>query len=318
MLYDKDTRPEHVSTQTAEVLVEAMPWIKNCTGKTIVVKYGGAAMVDKQLRQSVMADIVLLKLIGVKPIIVHGGGKAISNAMNKNNLEVQFINGQRVTTPEAMKIVREVLVGSVNQELVQEMNEHGNIAVGLSGADAGTIIAEQMDEAHQRVGRVVQVNTALINNLVQADFIPVIASIAMGEDGEAFNVNADVVAGAVAAAIGAAKVVFLSDVDGLYENFEDKSTFISRLTIDECAEIVKSKSVSLGMIPKLQSCVHALENGVHRAHMINGTTPHALLLELLTDKGIGTMVTSADNGEPHTEHLSEFAQRLTARGTIER
>ena len=320
MQYDKDTRPEHVSTQTAEVLVEAMPWFKNCTGKTIVIKYGGAAMVDEKLRASVMADIVLLKLIGVKPVIVHGGGKAISKAMENANLDVQFIDGQRVTTPRAMSIVREVLVGTVNQDLVQEMNEHGNIAVGISGADAGTIIAEQMDEAHQRVGRVTQVNTALIDNLVQADFIPVIASIAMGEDGGAFNVNADVVAGAVAAAIGASKVVFLSDVDGLYENFEDKSTFISRLTLEECRAMAKSENVSTGMIPKLQSCVHALEAGVHRAHMINGTTPHALLLELLTDKGIGTMVAGADTNEQAfaSENLTEFAQRLTARGGLER
>ena len=316
MLYDKDTRPGSVSTETAEVLVEAMPWIKNCTGKTIVIKYGGAAMIDRALRQSVMADIVLLKLIGVKPVIVHGGGKAISAAMEKNNLEVQFIDGQRVTTMQAMRIVREVLVGTVNQDLVQEMNEHGNIAVGLSGADAGTIIATQMDTAHERVGRVTQVNTALINNLVQADFIPVIASIAMGEDGRAFNVNADVVAGAVAAAIGAAKVVFLSDVDGLYENFEDKDTFISRLTLEECRNMARSENVSTGMIPKLESCVHALESGVHRAHMINGTTPHALLLELLTDKGIGTMVAGSTEGVMGAEHLTEFAQRLTPRGTI--
>lgn len=317
MYYSKETRPKGVSSLTADVLVEAMPWIKNVTGKTIVIKYGGAAMVDDELRADVMADIVLLKIIGVNPVIVHGGGKAISQAMKKSNLPVEFIDGQRVTTPEAMDLVREVLVGTVNQQLVQEMNEHGNLAVGLSGADAGTLIAEQMDDVHGRVGKITQVNTQLIDNLIKADFIPVIASIAMGNDGGVFNVNADVVAGHVAAAIGAHKVVFLSDVDGLYRDFEDKDSLVSRLSLEECEQMITDGEVSTGMIPKLGACAHALRSGVSRAHMINGTIPHALLLELLTDKGIGTMVYS-DGEQPEAQHsLSRFAQRLVSRGNVE-
>lgn len=314
MKFANETRPQGVSSLTADVLVEAMPWIKNVTGKTIVIKYGGAAMVDPQLRADVMADIVLLKIIGVNPVIVHGGGKAINAAMDRSGLEVEFIDGQRVTTPEAMEIVRTVLTGKVNQELVQAMNEHGNMAVGLSGADAGTVIAEQMDPRWGRVGNVTQVNTQLIENLVNADFIPIIASIAMGEDGDCFNVNADVVAGHVAAAIGAHKVVFLSDVDGLYRDFSDKGSLISRMSIDDASQMVEDGQISTGMIPKLKSCIYALASGVERAHMINGTTPHALLLELLTDKGIGTMVTGyAELADAASQPLGNFAAKLVDR-----
>ena len=291
MNYSKDSRPNGVSSLTADVLVEAMPWIKNVTGKTVVIKYGGAAMVDEKLRADVMADIVLLKIIGIRPVLVHGGGKAISAAMTRANLPVEFVDGQRVTTDEAMELVRMVLTGKVNQELVEAMNEHGNLAVGLSGADAGTVIAEQMDPRLGRVGRVTQVNAQLIEDLIEADYIPIVASIARGEDGGCYNVNADVVAGSIAAAIGAHKVVYLSDVDGLYLDFDDKGTLLSRLTVDEAEALIESESISTGMIPKLRSCVKALRSGVQRAHMLNGTTPHSILLELLTDKGIGTMVT---------------------------
>lgn len=314
MNYSKDSRPNGVSSLTADVLVEAMPWIKNVTGKTVVIKYGGAAMVDEQLRADVMADIVLLKIIGIRPVLVHGGGKAISAAMTAANLPVEFVDGQRVTTDEAMDLVRMVLTGKVNQELVEAMNEHGNLAVGLSGADAGTVIAEQMDPRLGRVGRVVRVNSQLIEDLIEADYIPIIASIGRGEDGGCYNVNADVVAGNVAAAIGAHKVVYLSDVDGLYKDFEDKDSLISRMTVDEAEEMINSGSISTGMIPKLRSCVKALRLGVQRAHMLNGTTPHSLLLELLTDKGIGTMVTGECLSEESVHPLDNFAAKLSLSG----
>lgn len=312
MNYDKQTRPNGVSSLTAEVLAEAMPWIKNCTGKTIVIKYGGAAMVDEKLRADVMADIVLLKIIGVNPVIVHGGGKAITAAMERASLPVEFVDGQRVTTDAAMGVVRTVLTGQVNQELVEAMNGHGNLAVGVSGTDAGTIVAEQADPRLGRVGRVTGINTQLLEDLVTADYIPVVASIAIGEDGGCYNVNADVVAGHIAAAIGAHKVVFLTDVDGLYEDFADKDTLISRMTLPEVQKMVAERSVSTGMIPKLSSCVHALEAGVHRAHILNGTTPHALLLELLTDKGIGTMVDQTEEvASFEAQPLGNFASKLT-------
>ena len=279
MNYDKDTRAGGVSGLTGEVLAEAMPWIKNVTGKTVVIKYGGAAMVDAQLRAEVMADIVLLKIIGVNPVIVHGGGKAITAAMNDAGLPVEFIDGQRVTSFEAMEVVRAVLAGKVNQELVEAMNVHGNLAVGVCGSDAGTIIAEQADARLGRVGRIVRINTALLSDLVRADYIPVVASVGIGE------------------AAG--------------EDFSNKGTLISKMMLPEAKRMVEKRSISSGMIPKLSSCVRALEAGVHRAHIINGTTPHALLLELLTDCGIGTMVKQPEEvGSFEAQPLGNFAAKL--------
>lgn len=312
MDFDHISRPEGVSNLTGEVLTEAMPWIKNVTGKTIVIKYGGAAMVDKDLRAKVMADIVLLKIIGVNPVIVHGGGKAISAAMDKANIPVEFKRGQRVTTDEAMEIVRMVLTGEVNQELVEAMNQHGNMAVGISGTDAGVIVAEQKSADLGRVGKITKINAALIEDLVKGDYIPVIASIAIGEDDGIYNINADVAAGHIAAAIGAHKIIFLTDVDGLYTDYPDPTTLVSSMTMDEAKEIIASDANSGGMIPKLESCVLALEEGVHRGHIVNGTTPHALLLEMLTNKGIGTMVTASRTPSSFdAAPLGNFAAKLT-------
>lgn len=311
MKFAKDTQPEGVSTKAAEVLADALPWIKNITGKTIVIKYGGAAMVDEKLRADLMSDIVLLKIVGVNPVIVHGGGKAISRAMDSANLPVEFKDGQRVTTPEAMKVVRTVLAGQVNQELVEALNRHGNFAVGLSGADAGTLIAEQSSPALGRVGRITRVNRELIDDLVASAYIPVIASVALGEDGGFYNVNADMAAGNVAAEIGAHKAIFLTDVDGLYRDFEDKDSLISNLTLEEARNMVARGEISTGMIPKLKSCIMALEAGVLRAHIINGTTPHALLLELLTSAGVGTVIHSTEEAYKFDNHpLGKFAAKL--------
>ena len=311
MKYAKDTRPEGASIEAAEILVEALPWIKNITGKTVVIKYGGSAMVDEKLRADVMSDIVLLKIVGVNPVIVHGGGNAISRAMDMLNLPVEFKDGQRVTSPEAMNVVRTVLMGEVNQELVEALNRHGNFAVGVSGADAGVIVAEQASPELGRVGRITRINRPLLDDLVSSDYIPVIASVALGEDGGFYNVNADMVAGHIAAAIGAHKVVFLTDVDGLYENFEDKSSLISNLTVFEARYMVENNVVSTGMIPKLKSCIHALENGVQRAHILNATTPHSLLLELLTSTGVGTTMHSTEEAYRFDNHpLGKFASKL--------
>ena len=312
MNFDKESRPDGVSPITGEVLTEAMPWIKNATGKTIVIKYGGAAMVDEQLRAAVMADIVLLKIIGVNPVIVHGGGKAISRAMEAANVPVEFIEGQRVTTDDVMGLVRTVLTGEVNQELVEAMNRHGKMAVGLSGADANTIVATQADPRLGRVGRITHINSELVEDLVAADYIPLIASIAAGEDGGCYNINADLAAGHIAAAIGAHKVIFLTDVDGLYADFPDQDSLVSNMTLAEAQDMIKSDKISTGMIPKLTAIDLALSEGVHRAHIVNGTTPHALLLEVLTNKGIGTMVTGPA-AVPHTFNASpmgNFATKL--------
>ena len=277
-------------TQRADVLAEALPWIKTATGRTVLIKYGGAAMVDPDLRASVMSDIVLLKLIGLNPIIVHGGGKSINEAFDRYEIPVQFKDGLRVTTDAAMDVVKMVLVGQVNQDLVRDLNKHGNLAVGLSGNDGGTLVAEQLDPDLGRVGSIVRVNTELINGLIAQDYIPVVATVALGEDGGCYNINADVAAGQIAAAVGAYKTVFLTDVDGMYLDFEDKGSLISKMSRDEAQGLIDSGQAGEGMIPKLESCISAVDAGVPRAYIINGTTPHALLLELLTDAGVGTMI----------------------------
>ncbi len=311
MKYAKDLPPQEATHATAKVLVEALPWIKNITGKTVVIKYGGSAMVDAKLRADVMNDILLLKIIGVNPVIVHGGGIAITEAMEHYDIPVEFKDGLRVTTDEGMEVVKMALMGKVNQGLVEIMNEHGNLAVGVSGADARTIIARQFKPELGRVGKIVCVNAAYLENLIRDDYIPVVASIAIGEEGGYYNVNADLVAGEIAAAIGAHKIIFLTDVDGLYDDFEDKSSLISYLSLKEMKAIVDKETVSTGMIPKLRGCIQALEKGVFQSHIINGTVPHSLLLELLTNVGIGTTMYSTDDTDDYDSYpLGGFASKL--------
>ncbi|MBM6953441.1 acetylglutamate kinase [Enorma phocaeensis] len=314
MKYARDSRPSLSNEQTAKLLFEALPWIKNLTGKTVVIKYGGSAMVDERLRADVMGDILLLKIIGVKLVLVHGGGAAINEALSHYDLPVMFKDGQRVTTPEIMDIAREVLGGKVNQELVASLNQHGNVAVGVSGGDAGTIMAEQLDPGLGRVGKITRINADYLESLMENEYIPVVATVAQGEDGGFYNINADVAAGHIAAAVHAHKVMFLTDVDGLYEDFSDKDSLISNLTLEETEEMLAGGDVAKGMIPKLQSCITALRGGVYRAHIINGTTPHSLLLELLTNAGVGTVIHSTTEAYEHdwSPHpLGTFASRLS-------
>ena len=311
MKFATETSQRNVSHKTAEVLADALPWIKNITGKTVVIKYGGSAMVDDKLRAEVMSDIVLLKIVGVNPVIVHGGGKAITRAMEREGLPVEFKGGQRVTSPEAMDVVRRVLIGEVNSELVSTLNSHGNFAVGVSGADGGTIVAKQADPELGRVGQITRINGALLNDLVASDYIPVVATIALGTDGGFYNVNADMAAGRIASAIGAHKIVFLTDVDGLYVDFNNKDTLISNMTLNEGKQMLAEGVVSTGMIPKLKACIQSLEDGVYRTHIINGTTPHSLLLELLTSAGVGTTMHSTDEACTYDAHpLGNFASKL--------
>lgn len=311
MKYDYWYRPDGVSSLTAEVLTEAIPWIKSITGTTLVIKYGGSAMEDPELRASVMSDILLLRIIGVNIIIVHGGGKAITQVMNRFEMPVEFVDGVRVTNESAMEVVQMVLTGQVNQSLVRAMNQHGNVAVGISGTDAGLIIAEQKSERLGRVGSITNINTPLLEDLMMDDYIPVLAPIAMGEDGGAYSINADVAAGFVAAAIGAHKILFLTDVDGLYENYPDPQSLISYMTVDDARNLLDSDNVSTGMIPKLESCVRALDAGVKRAHIINGKTPHSILLELLTNLGIGTTIVQPNDIEEFNQQpIGHFATKL--------
>lgn len=299
-------------TQRAETLIEALPWIKSATGKTVVVKYGGAAMENPDLMSNVMTDILLLKLFGINPVIVHGGGKAINAALEQLHLPVSFHNGMRVTTPECMKVVEMVLMGKVNPGLVGAINRHGNLAVGVSGVDAGTIEAVQRSAELGCVGDITEINPAYLNSLIANDYIPIIASIAVGKGGTTYNINADLAAGYVAAAIHAHKIIFLTNVDGLFESYPDPDSLIFALTMKEAREMLDSGKLSTGMIPKITSCLTALEAGIPRAHIINGTTPHALLLELLTDRGVGTTIYRAEEDIDHQlKPLDRVAARLS-------
>lgn len=280
----------------AGTLTEALPYIKRTYGKTIVIKYGGAAMTDPGLREQVASDIVLMKLVGMNPVIVHGGGPEITSYMNRLDLPVEFYDGLRVTTDEAMEVVKMVLVGKVNPELVAAINVHGRLAVGVSGDDGNLVRAKQRDPRLGRVGEVTRIDTTVIDNLIEDGFIPVVATVAAGEDGGSFNVNADLVAAKLAEALEADKVIFLTDVDGLYADFSDKDSLISALTPEEAEEMIVSDTLEGGMVPKVAACVHALRSGVRRAHILNGTVPHALLLEVYTDEGVGTMI-AADGEE---------------------
>ena len=283
--------------EKAATLTEALPWIKATWGKTVVIKYGGAAMTDPALRESVADDIALMKFVGINPVIVHGGGPAITDLMERLDMKVEFFDGLRVTDDAAMEVVKMVLVGKVNKEIVSSINAHGRLAVGVSGDDGNLIRARAVSERLGRVGEVTAIDTTVLDNLIEDGFIPVVATVGAGEDGGSFNINADLVAGEIAVALGAEKVIFLTDVDGLYDDFADKSSLISALTLSQAEDLIASDRLNAGMIPKVGACALALRAGVEQAHILNGTVPHSLLLEVYTDAGVGTMIV-ADPAEP--------------------
>lgn len=287
----------------AEVLVEALPYMQAFSGKYFVVKYGGQAMVNEEIMESVVVDIVLLKYIGIKPILVHGGGKEVSELMERLGKKPRFVDGLRVTDDETMEIVEMVLMGKVNQHIVSLLNRHGGHAVGLSGRDAGFFTAVRKGpqpvngDQHGpkvdlgRVGEIRQVNPALIHTISSNGYIPVISSIAAGPDGEALNINADHVAGELAAVLGAEKLIILTDVEGVYREKEGGRDFISTITEPEARSLIAAGLINGGMIPKVEACLLAVARGVNGAHIIDGRVSHSLLLEIFTDAGIGTMVT---------------------------
>lgn len=283
---DRKRRDQALSK--ANVLIEAMPWIYRMNGRTVVVKYGGAAMEDPALCREVIADIEMLKLMGMRVVLVHGGGKAINRLLTQLEIPVAFKDGLRVTDDATMEAVAEVLIGKVNQELVWELNEYGNNAVGISGADGKTLACRQIDPDLGHVGEVVKVNTGLIESVLENGYIPVIASVGCGPDG-LYNINADIAASKIAQALGAHTLAYLTDVDGLYGDIDDEESLISSLNLEEAHTILDSGELTAGMIPKITSIVEALESGVHDVRIMNGTFPHALLLECFTDAGIGTV-----------------------------
>ena len=284
----------------AQVLVEALPYIRAFSGKFFVVKYGGHAMINEELKASVILDIVLMKFIGIKPILVHGGGNEINEVMERLGKKPRFVNGLRVTDQETMEIVEMVLMGKVNRQIVSLVNRYGGKAVGLSGKDANLLQAgrrppEEVDGEKVDlglVGEITRVNTELLHIISDNSYIPVVSSIAVGPGGESLNINADHVAGKLATALQAEKLIVLTDVEGIYDRRSSEEEFVSRIRAKEAREWIASGRISGGMIPKVEACLEAVSSGVSRAHILDGRTPHSLLLEIFTDRGIGTMVTN--------------------------
>jgi acetylglutamate kinase len=290
--------------QKAEVLIQALPWLERFSGALVVVKYGGNAMVDEELKRAFADDILFLRQVGLRPVVVHGGGPQISHMLKRLSIQSEFRGGLRVTTPEVMDIVRMVLTGQVQRELVNLLNARGPHAVGLSGEDGGllraarrsaTVDGEEVDVG--LVGDVVEVNAQAVEDLLQAGRIPVVSTIApdIANPGQVLNVNADTAAAALAVALGATKLVVLTDVEGLYERWPDTSSLVRRIGGDRLAEILPG--LESGMVPKMEACLRAVRGGVPQAHVIDGRKPHSLLLEIFTSDGIGTMVVPVLEGE---------------------
>lgn len=279
--------------EKAEVLIDALPFIQKFNGKTIVVKYGGSAMTNEVLKQSVLRDITLLKQVGLKPIIVHGGGKDINTWLSKVNVKSEFKNGFRVTDSETMEVAEMVLSGKVNKNLVQHLEKIGTHAVGISGKDGATITVEKKTingEDIGFVGEITKVDDTLIKVLLDNDFTPVISSIGLDEKGHMYNINADDVACAIAKKVKASKLVFLTDIEGVMLDPNDKSTLISELTISQAIKLFDSGVISGGMLPKIKNCVEAVKDGVNQVHIVDGRVNHCLLLEIFTANGIGTLI----------------------------
>ncbi|UAL31360.1 acetylglutamate kinase [Nocardioides rotundus] len=291
----QQTTKDRVDTRKAATLAAALPWLKEYNGKTLVIKYGGNAMTDDHLKSAFAEDIAFLRLAGFKPVVVHGGGPQISRMLDKLGIESEFRGGLRVTTPEAMNVVRMVLVGQVQRELVGLLNQHGPLAVGLSGEDAGLFTAKPTNTVIDGeevdlglVGEVAHVRPEAVLDLVEAGRIPVISSVAPDEHGRVHNVNADTAAGALAAALGAEKLMVLTDVEGLYRDWPDSDDVIGEISPDALRELMPT--LASGMVPKMQACLDALDGGVSRATVVDGREPHAVLLEIFTDEGVGTQV----------------------------
>ena len=277
----------------AAMLVEALPYIRRFAGQVVVVKYGGNALAGASEGDALALfaqDIVLMHQVGMRPVVVHGGGPQISDLMARLGKETEFRNGLRVTDAETVDIVRMVLIGQVNPQLVAAINVHGPLAVGVSGEDAGLIRARARDAALGFVGDVESINPTILRGLLTEEFIPVVATIGTDEHGQAYNINADTVAGAIAEALGAEKLVYLTDIEGLRRVVDDAASLIRQTTPDELDALMADGTIAGGMIPKVESCVQAVRRGVRRAHILDGRIPHVLLLEVFTDEGIGTMV----------------------------
>jgi acetylglutamate kinase len=291
MTFASDDKLQIEAATRVRVLSEALPYMQKFAGRTIVIKYGGAAMKDSVLKERVMRDIVFMACVGIRPVLVHGGGPEINHWLGKLNIEPQFKDGLRVTDAETMDVVEMVLVGRLNKEIVSLINQAGGSAVGICGKDGNLVTARQTEQPGVGfVGDVVAVNTGIVEALISRQHIPVISSVAADETGQSYNINADTFAGEIAAALGAEKLFLMTDTPGLMHDFHDPSSLIAQLDINEARELIKTGVVSGGMIPKLSCCIRSLAQGVRSAHIIDGRMPHSLLLETFTDAGIGTML----------------------------
>lgn len=291
-------------TEKAEVLIESLPYIKSFQGKYFVIKYGGAAMEDPNMQKDIIHDMILLKFIGIKPVIVHGGGKEINKYLEKMNLSSRFVNGLRITEKDTMDVVEMVLRGKINTKIVSLINLYGGKGVGISGKDSDIILARKklpvsdFDSKNKKeekvdlgfVGEIEKIDSSLIVSLCDMGYIPVISPIGVGLDGESYNINADEVASEIAQSLKAEKLIMLTDVDGIYEVQDKPSTKITTLTITKAEQLIEKSEISGGMIPKVNACINAISNGVNRTHIIDGTQKHSILIEVFTDRGIGTMV----------------------------
>lgn len=277
------------NAQRAEILVQALPYIQKYYNKIIVIKYGGNAMLNCSLKKSVMRDIVLLSLIGIKVVLVHGGGPEISDMLSKTGKESKFIGGLRVTDEETMDIVQMVLAGKINKELVSLINSIGGKAIGLSGIDGAMIEAQQLSKELGFVGEIVNIDAKIINDVLEKGYIPVVSSIGYDRHGNSYNINADTAAAEIASSLKATSFILMTDTVGLLRDKNDAGTLIPKVSIDEAPELIKSGIISDGMLPKVSCCINAVEKGVERVFIIDGRVPHSILIEVLTDKGIGTM-----------------------------
>lgn len=294
----------------AEVLIEALPYIQRFNRKIIVVKYGGSAMSDVELQKNVIKDVTLLKLVGFKPIIVHGGGKAISKWVGKVGKEAEFVNGLRVTDAETMEIA-EMVLGRVNKSLVTMVEELGVKAIGISGKDGGLLKVDKKYADGQDIGYVGdirEVDPQILYDMLEKDLLPIVAPIGLDDNFDTYNINADDAACAIAKAVGADKLVFLTDIEGLYRDINDKSSFISRLTASDAEKLIDSGIIGGGMLPKLHNCTSAIRNGVSRVHILDGRVPHCLLLEIFTKQGIGTAIISDDDNLAKGIQRDKFCQ----------
>ncbi len=286
------SRPVVTPAERASLLVETLPYMKRWRDEVVVVKYGGNAMTSPDLAVQFAEDIALMHSVGIRPVVVHGGGPQIGDLMARLGKESEFRDGLRVTDAETLDIARMVLVGKVNREIVAELNRHGSIAVGLAGEDAGLIQASAQNPDLGFVGQVEQIRPAIIERLLAEDLVPVVSTIGVDVGGQAYNINADVVAAHIAEALGAEKLVYLTDIEGLRRDVDDPASLVRRATVSQLEEMVGDGTIAGGMIPKIEACVHAVSSGVGAAHILDGRVAHVVLLELFTDSGIGTMIVS--------------------------